>query len=435
MSGERYVLLGLARPRSAWFRQVAQWATSAALPAEFVKCVSADEVHARLASDRPFSAALLDGGLPAVDRDLLAGVRDAGCVPIVVDDSREADWIALGAVAVLPLDLAREQLLDVLATHGVMVGGGEVVREDVRAPLSAAWQASVVAVTGTGGSGTSTAAMALAQGLADEGSGGPVLLADLCRRAEQAMLHDAREVFPGLQEAVEAHRGARVDPAEVLRATFHVPERGYHLLLGLRRPRYWSSLRPRAFEAAFTSLRAAFGVLVCDVDDDLEGEDDGGSLDVEERNLLTRTPVRSADVVVAVGSAGLKGLYSLAGLLGDLVAFGVEADRIVPVLNLAPRQARQRAALAATLAQLTASRDGAQRLPSPVFLPRRRVEESLRDGVTLPAPLPTLLAGAYRATLRRTTSSPLEAPAPEFARVAPGSLGTWSDDTEESQRP
>lgn len=429
---ERYVVLGLARPRAQWFRSVGQWSSSYALPCEFVKCVSAEEVRARLGSGRPFSAALLDGGLPVVDRDLLAAVRDAGCVPIVVDESRAAaDWFALGALAVLPLDIAREQLLDVLATHGVMVGGGEVIREDVRAPLSSAWQASVVAVTGTGGSGTSTAAMALAQGLADEGSAGPVLLADLCRRAEQAMLHDAREVFPGLQEVVEAHRGARADPAEVLRATFHVPERGYHLLLGLRRPRYWSSLRPRAFEAAFASLRAAFGVLVCDVDDDLEGEDDGGSLDVEERNLLTRVPVRSADVVVAVGSAGLKGLYSLAGLLGELVAHGVEADRIVPVLNLAPRQLRQRAALAATLAQLTAGRDGNQRLPSPVFLPRRRVEEALRDGVALPAPLPALLAGAYHAALRRTTSAS-GPPEPEFARVAPGSLGTWSDLSEQT---
>lgn len=431
---DRYVVLGLSRPRAQWFRSVSQWSSSHALPCDFVKCVSAEEVRARLGSGRPFSAALLDGGLPVVDRDLLAAVRDAGCVPIVVDDSRDAaDWFALGAVAVLPLDVAREQLLDVLATHGAMVGGGEVIREDLRTQLSSAWQASVVAVTGTGGSGTSTAAMALAQGLADEGSAGPVLLADLCRRAEQAMLHDAREVFPGLQEVVEAHRGAFADPAEVLRATFHVPERGYHLLLGLRRPRYWSSLRPRAFEAAFASLRAAFGVLVCDVDDDLEDEDDGGSLDVEERNLLTRVPVRSADVVVAVGSAGLKGLYSLAGLLGELVAHGVEADRIVPVLNLAPRQVRQRAALAATLAQLTAGRDGTQRLPSPVFLPRRRVEEALRDGVALPAPLPGLLAGAYHAALRRTTSTP--APAPEFARVAPGSLGTWSDLSEQTSYP
>lgn len=31
MAGDRYVLLGLARPRADWFREVARWATSAAV--------------------------------------------------------------------------------------------------------------------------------------------------------------------------------------------------------------------------------------------------------------------------------------------------------------------------------------------------------------------------------------------------------------------
>jgi hypothetical protein len=72
MAGDRFVLLGLARPRATWFSEVSRWATSAIVPAEFVKCVSAEEVRARLAVGRPWSAALLDGSLPAVDRDLLA---------------------------------------------------------------------------------------------------------------------------------------------------------------------------------------------------------------------------------------------------------------------------------------------------------------------------------------------------------------------------
>ena len=423
MSGERYVLLGLARPRSAWFRQVAQWATSAALPAEFVKCVSADEVHARLASDRPFSAALLDGGLPAVDRDLLAGVRDAGCVPIVIDDSREADWIALGAVAVLPLDLAREQLLDVLATHGVMVGGGEVVREDVRAPLSSAWQASLVAVTGTGGSGTSTAAMALAQGLADEGSGGPVLLADLCRRAEQAMLHDARDIVPSVQELVEAHRGGRPSSEAVRALAFAVSERHYHLLLGLRRARSWPTLRPQAFEAAFDSIRRAYRVVVCDVDPDLEGEDGGGSVDVEERNVMARTTMAAADVVFVVGLPSMKGLHALVRVMTELAGFGVAADRIVPVLNRAPRSARARSALTAVLAHLAEPAVGDE-LPTPIYLPERAVDNDLHDGARLPTSLGGPLAGAFGAVLSRSGGAAVTE-APE--RVRPGSLGVWAD--------
>lgn len=425
MSGERFVLLGLGRPRAAWFRQVAQWSTSAALPAEFVKCVSAEEVRERLASGRPFSAALLDGGLPAVDRDLLAAVRDAGCAPLIVDDGRgRRDWAALGALAVLPTELTREQLLDVLAAHAPLVGRGDVLRPDGGVPLSVAWQAGVVAVTGTGGAGASTAAIALAQGLAGEDRGGAVLLADLCRRAEQAMLHDARELFPGLQELVEAHRAGRVDADEVFRSTFYVAERGYYLLLGLRRASYWSTLRPRALEAAFSSLRAAFATVVCDVDDDLEGETDAGSVDVEERNMTTRLPVQQADVVFAVGLPGLKGLYGLARLLDELVAFGVAAQRLVPVINLAPRQARARAELTATLAALTAS--GGTGIAAPVFLPARSVEQALRDGVPVPAPLPALLTGAYHATLRRAGALPRDERAAEPARVAPGSLGSWA---------
>ncbi|MPZ89897.1 MAG: hypothetical protein GEU81_17985 [Nitriliruptorales bacterium] len=427
MTAERFVLLGLARARSEWFRQVAQWATSAALPADFVKCVSAEEVRRRLGSGRPFSATLLDGALPAVDRDLLAAVHDAGCVPLVMDDGTgRQDWLGLGAAAVLPPALRREDLLDVLVTHCSMVGGSEIAPPGgASLPLSVVWEGSAVAVCGAGGAGSSTVAIALAQGLAAEGTAGQVLLADLCRRAEQAMLHDARELFPGLQELVEGHRKGPVEPSEVLRTTFHVYERGYDLLLGLRRPRFWSALRPRSLETAFRSLRAAFGVVVCDIDADFEGEDDCGSADVEERNLASRLAAQQADAVLVVGTAGLKGLHTLTGLLADLLALGVAPERIVPVLNQAPRQPHLRAGLSSTFAQLIGSLSGGGRLPSPVFLPRRNVEEALRDGVPLPAPLPALIVGAYHAALRRSGELEKEL-LPVGPPVTPGSLGAWS---------
>ncbi len=65
MASERFVVLGLAHARSAWFRDLGHWATSGAVPAEFVKCVSAEEVRARLASGRSFSVLVADAGLPA----------------------------------------------------------------------------------------------------------------------------------------------------------------------------------------------------------------------------------------------------------------------------------------------------------------------------------------------------------------------------------
>ena len=88
MAAERFVVLGLAPARSLWFRSVGLWANSGALPAEFVRCISAEEVRARLASGRAFSALVADAGLPAVDRDLVASAGAAGGAVLVVDDGR-----------------------------------------------------------------------------------------------------------------------------------------------------------------------------------------------------------------------------------------------------------------------------------------------------------------------------------------------------------
>jgi len=440
MARERFVLLGLARPRALWFREVARWATSAALPAEFVKCVSAEELRAHLRSGRPFSAVLLEGGLPAVDRDLIESAREAGAVALVVDEGRvPRDWKGLGASAVLPVDMDRGYLLDVLRTHAQLVGGGDALpgRHDEPAALGPAALAPVAAVTGVPGAGASVCAIALAQQLAEaQRDVGTVLLADLCLVAEQAMLHDARDIVPGVQELVEAHRGRQPTAEELMDLTFSVVERGYRLLLGLRRPRYWSSIRPRAFEAAFRSLRGAASTLVCDVSPDVEGEEQGGSSDVEERNLMARTAVLGADVVVVVGAPGVKSVHGLVRLIGELRDVGVPADRIVPVVNQAPRNPRLRAEISGAVTQLTAARSGTSLvgvgpggstgMASPVFLPVRKVDESLRDGVRLPAPLGPLLAGAFDATRARAARPAVPLDRREPVAVAPGSLGSWS---------
>lgn len=434
MGGERYVVLGLARPRAEWFRQVGRWSTSAALPAEFIKCVSAEELRARLESGRPWSCALLDGGLAVVDRDLLQAVRDAGAVALVIDDNRyRRDWVALGAGAVLPMALTREVLLDALASHATMVGvasaspldesPGSISGDELDRVLATS---AIAVVCGPGGTGASTVAAALAQGLGEgpDRAGQRVVLADLALNAEQAMLHDVRDVVPGVQELVDAHRSGVPSHQQVEALTFAVVERHYHLLLGLRRARYWATLRPRAFQAAFESLRRSFDVVVCDVTADFEGEDDAGSTDVEERNLMARTAAGNADAVFAVGRPGVKGVHTLVRVLSDLAGLGVPPRRMVPVLNAAPRHPRARAELAATLAELASPALDGQATSAPVFLPPRRVEEALRDAVKLPAPLPHLLAGVWRAVLDHAGRTD-RAATPEPVLVAPGSLGAW----------
>jgi hypothetical protein len=445
---ERYVLLGLARPRADWFRRVGQWATSAVVPAEFIRCVSIEELRARLGSGRPFSALLVDGDLPPLDRDLLAAARAAGCAVLVVDDGGERDFRGLGAAGVLAGDFTRDDLLDALAAHAPMVGAAVV--EEVASPTEHAAPAGrLIAVTGPGGTGASISAIALAQGLARGEAAVPgtrrpgtkrqptpppsVLLADLCRVADQAMLHDSRVLVPGIQEVVEAHRTAVPSRGALVDQTFDVPARGYRLLLGLRRPRHWVSIRPRALEATFDSLQRLADIVVADVEADVEGETETGSLDVEERNLLARGALARADVVVLVGEPSMKGLYALVRLVSELVGFGVPVQRMLPVLNRSPRNPRVRAELAASFTDLLTATAGsaAGALPAPTHLPERRVDEALRDGVALPGPLPQILARAATAVLDRTGRLPQPAPQ-DPTPVAPGSLSTF---TAQERRP
>jgi hypothetical protein len=429
--GERFVVLGLAPPRAGWFRSVGVWSTSGALPAEFLKCVSAEEARARLASGRPFSALVADAGLPSVDRDLLAAAAAADCAVLVVDDGRATrDWTALGASRVLGPSFTRDELVTALAACARTIRRGDAPAADLLArPARSSWRGTVAAVTGPGGTGASTAAMALAQALGDDGSvAGPVLLADLRLNAELAMLHDVRDVAPGIQELVEAHRSGEPSIEAARSLAWVVDERRYHLLLGLRRPRFWPALRPQAFEAAFGTLCRAYRVVVCDVDPDLEGEDGGGSIDVEERNVMARTAAARADVVFAVGGPTLKGVHALVRVVTDLMAFGVPAHRIVPVFSRSPRSPRARAALGTAVAELAAAANGA-RLAGPVHLPERDVESDVHDGRRLPSVLGAPLAGALHAVLGRVSERPAGAGAvADGARVRAGSLGAWTGD-------
>ncbi len=441
MMRERYVLLGLARARAPWFRTVGQWATSAMLPAEFVRCVSLEEVRARLRSGRPFSAVLLDGTLPGVDRDVIAEAAEAGAGVLVVDDGLR-DWRGLGAAAVLPSTFTRDELVEVLAATSQPVGTATI--DDATAPgPSEASPGPLVAVTGPGGTGSSTLAIALAQGLAaGEGtvpsrgraaapgrSASPhVLLADLCRTAHQAVLHDSRVVVPSIQEVVEAHRTAIPETRALLDQTFEVPARGYRLLLGLRRPRHWVALRPRAFEATLDSLQRAVDVVVADVEADVEGEAETGSLDVEERNLLARATLARAQVTVVVIDPSMKGLHAAVRTIHDLVGFGVPVARVLPVVNRSPRSPRVRAELTGALGELVHDGlTGAGQLTAALHLPERGVDTLLRDGAALPAVLSRPLARGVQAMCQRLGDLPdsdRREPVPE--PVTPGSLAAFT---------
>ncbi len=435
MPTPRYVVLGLAGVRAAWFAEVARWATAATIPVDFVKVVSREEARARLLSGRPFSAMVVDAGLGALDRDLVDVAVGQGCAVVAADDGRAArSWRELGVHAVLPVGFGPDDLLDVLGSVARPVGRGDDLAPP--APSASATPGHglgrLVAVTGAGGTGRSTLAAALAGGLAtDPRDRGLVVLADLALHAHQALLHDAGDVVPGVLELVEAHRTATLPPHAVRGLCFTVTARGYDLLLGLRRHRDWTALRPRAVAAGLDGLRSAYRQVVVDVDADVEGEQQCGSTDVEDRNVLARQALASADLVLAVGVPGVAGLHAHLRVLGDLLGHGVDAGRIVPVINRAPRSPRPRAELGAALSQLLlAAEPGAVLASTPVFVPeRRRLAQTAHDAAPLPAPVAKPLVGAVRGLLDRArhTAAP-RPPAPEPVLVAPGSLGSWADD-------
>jgi MinD-like ATPase involved in chromosome partitioning or flagellar assembly len=429
MPSERYVALGLARVRTAWFSEVARWANSGQLAMDFVKTVSADEVRARLGAGRPFSILLVDGGVPGIDRDLIQLARERGCATIVVTDGGGRDWAGLGAAATIPTGFGRTELEGLLAEHASPVGRPDAVPGRISLPERhhPTFRARVVAVTGAGGTGRSTVAMALAQGFAAEPShADTVVLADLALHADQGMLHDVRDVIPGVVELVEAHRGGTPGVHDVRSLTFDIVERRYRLLLGLRRHRDWTALRPRALRAALDGLRRTCTLVVADIDDDLEGETATGSADVEDRNLLARTTVELADVVVVVGTPGPKGAHSSLRVLRDCLDAGVDPHRIVLVVNRTPRGRAARTEVARAVHELLATSHPGRDLLGPVFLPERRhVDDALRDAVPLPAAVVEPVTAAVQHRLDSVSDRAGTPGDEEPQRVEPGSLGTW----------
>jgi hypothetical protein len=418
MSG-RYVVLGLAHPRSTWFRNVAQWSHGGSLPAEFVKCLSTDELFARLDSGRPVSAVLIDGGLPSVDRDLLASISTAGAASLVVADSRsQRQWETLGAHQVLDQGFSRAELLDALASHARLIDRATQHPIADSQPSVSPLTAKVIAVTGSGGTGTSTAAIALSQALATTGRS--VALLDLQLHAEQSMLHDVTDPTGGLQALVDAHRNRSLDPTQIDSFMTAVPHRGYSLLPGLRRARFWSSIRPAAFAAAFATIRSSFDLIICDVSSDCERETVGGSIDVEERSAMSRTAIEDASAVFAVGHPSVKGLHALNRVLIDLGELGVPAENIAPVFNQSPRTPKVRAGYNGALAELISYRDGAAHRVTPVHVPSRPIDACIRSGTAFPEAITQPLLGAASVLL---DGSNVERPrASLFARIKPGSL-------------
>lgn len=356
MSAERYVLVGVTRARARWVSDLARWATDGAAPIEFVSCLSATEAGAVLGTGRRVSALLLDARGPGIDRDLIDAARAADIPSIVVTDGTvHRDWSALGCTTVIEDNLDPASLARHLQKHARPVGPSRRPGRSTLRPTQVV-TGRVFAVVGTGGSGTSTVAMALAQ--AASLSSDSIVLLDGAGRGSLAMYHGLGDVVPGLPELVEAHRSDNIDPDDVRALTHEVPSRGYRVLLGRRRMADWVTLRRRSVDAALATLARTFTTLVIDMDAEFDDRAETGSSDVEDRHAVNLAAIDLAHVVLVVGRSGLHGLHNLTAVIEDLLDAGVPAHRVVPVITDAPMSKAARMLLRRTIDKLTDSDDG-----------------------------------------------------------------------------
>ncbi len=413
----RQAVLGLVSRTASWPQRIAAWVSSGAVQVAVSYCESVAHLQARLGADRGTQVVLLDGDLSLVDRDLLTDIATGGGVPVVVEGRRRRrDWVRLGAAEVLPSEFDRAQLLRAV---------GSVMSPRAAAPPERR-ESALFAVTGPGGTGASVTAIALSQGLAVEHR--RVLLADCCLHAEQAMLHNAHGSQPGLSDVVDLHAERTPDHRQIRRSALGIVERGYYLLPGLPRARHWSRIRAGSLQSALRSLRTAFDVVVADVDPEVEGEAEGGSIDVEERNVLARTVLTAADVVLVVGQPTMKGIYAMVRTMVELLEFGIRPQRLLPVVNQSAAPPAARAELSRTVRQLINGVAGGHAVGPALFAPTVALDEALRERDALPGTWSAMLAGAATTVLgRRGAQGATSALTP----IAAGSLGHWDDADDE----
>lgn len=383
-------LVGLAPPRASWPSRVSGWTASGALAADFLACHHIDEVLAVLAIGRPDPVVLLDGRSPCVDRDSVAAVRAAGARVVGIDHTptvagHAVEWDALGCGTVLGADFGPQELLAALRETAHPMGSSVLLGY----PDSLS-RGRTVAVRGSGGTGSSTVAMCLAQGLARQ-PGRPILV-DGCRRGDLDLYHGLDldlgrghgTSIAGLAGLAERSRRVTEDPCTVDDLVVGVAGRGYDLLPAGARDR-----PPRgrhAVGAALDCIARAAPVVVVDHDGETEA---------------SACLARRADAWVIVVGGGLKGARAAMELVGEATDAGVDGHRIVVAVNGVPRSPISRRAARGVTTPFAELRDPA-RVGTVAALPRTpRLELAHRHAAALPATLVRPVTRAVEQVLAR----------------------------------
>ncbi len=430
MRAATFSLVAVAPPRTEWLTRLAAWANEGSLGVEVVRCISIEEMRARIGSMQRFSAALIDESTVGLDRDLLMASHENGCASIVVTKGiARRDWESLGASGTITDPFDTEELLHVLRSYAESTDPHDLRHQSVPQPIDIVEApgaplrplAPLVAVIGGGGTGTSTAAIALAQSFS---SSLEVTLVDASLDGSLALMLGCTDLVPALQQLVEAHRLATPQPDE-LRSFLHpCPSHRFNLVPGLRRHRDWTSLSTHAVRSSITSLRQTCQLLVADVDPDLEGEAETGSFDISDRNALSRMIITSADAVLVTGRPDLVGVSRLLRIVTDLIELGIAVDRIRVVVLLAGRSVLGPGEIRRGVDQLMRELRPSHTPPPTAFV---ELPKGL-DGLMLDAhPLPGPFSASLRSIAEPVLASGWSTPATsDPLPIVPGSLGIAS---------
>lgn len=421
---QRWSVLAVAEPREQWLRELARWSSTSAVAVDLVVAADTADAAAVLGSGRCISCVLADGRSVGQDIGRLAtAATEAGTALLIVDTRRNGEWLARGAVSTLERTFGPDELRHALRTHAIALDEATGTRlatmpsapEPAAAVVANATVGTLLTFCGGGGTGTSTTARLAAQGLSSLPST-DVVLADMCLRADQALLHDVGDVVPGLPELAEEQSSSTVTCEAVRDLTWSAGHLGYHLLLGLRRPEDWAELREGSLPETIASLRRCFETVVADADDDLEGSRRTASGDIERRNAAARCSVTAADLVLVTLRPDTSGLHRLVTTLPALGELGVPSQRIAPVIVASPRNPARRAELVRAIATLA---DPAVLQP-PLHVPERRdLELAVRTGTTLDDRTARSLAAGLRSLIDRLRSREATAGNGSF------DLGSW----------
>lgn len=227
-----------------------------------------------------------------------------------------------------------------------------------------------------------------------------MVLADLALDAPLRALHGIDPGAPGLPDLLAETRFGVPGSDSIVAATAPCPD-GYRVLPGLRHHADWVLADHRSATAVLDALTGSDALVVAHVDRDVEGEDETGSLDIEDRNAFARAVLRRADLVVIAARDERADRISLIPALASLAAFGIPARRTAVVL---PARV---GLLPATSAR--------RRRPSNVLRLGRGPRADLRLGAAIRDRLAVLLA--------ESPGAPCEPDPEEPQRIEPGTLG------------